>query len=98
MKAATGLRDNQRDAWVWVIAAKKAIVFLKAIRPFIIRDAVREKIDCAIEFQDGKRMDVSHMKYEDRYAYAENQWVAYWYMCHLNRRGRRDSGVRRKPS
>lgn len=87
MKPATGLGPNRKPAWVWVIAANKAIVFLKAILPFVVRDAVREKIAHAINFQAQKRKDVKSMSADERYTYAEDQWNAYWWMAELNKRG-----------
>jgi hypothetical protein len=96
MRPATGLREDQRDAWVWVIAARRAIAFLEQIKPFVVRDAVREKISVAIDFQQQKRNDVRLLSYEDRYSYAEQQWNAYWWMRVLNKRGRQD-GARMPP-
>lgn len=89
MKAATGLRPEQRDAWVWVIAAGVAVDFLRAIRPFVVRDAVRAKIDHGLEFQAQKSKRVRFMSDLERYNYAQEQWNAHWWMCHLNERGRR---------
>lgn len=88
MKAATGLRPEQRDAWVWVIAAQRASVFIRLIRPFVVRDAVRDKIDHALAFQDQKRRNVRWMGDAERYTYAEDQWNSHWWMCELNKRGR----------
>ena len=87
MKEATGLRVRQRPAWVWVTAAHKAVRFLEAIRPYVVRDAVRDKIDHALAFQQQKRNDVRWMSDSERYAYAEEQWNSYWWMCRLNQRG-----------
>lgn len=95
MKAATGLQPNHREAWVWVIAARQAIAFLRELRPFIVRDAVREKIDHAIAFQEQKRNGVRWMEPAERYAYAEDQWNAYWWMAELNKRGVNASQHRR---
>lgn len=79
---------NRRDAWMWVIASQKAAAFLRQIRPYLVRDAVRAKIDHALAFQEQKRFDVKHLNDAERYAYAEEQWNSYWWMGVLNTRGR----------
>jgi hypothetical protein len=85
MKPATGLRPNQRPAWVWVLAARRAMVFLLAIEPYIVRKAVREKITHGVAFQLAK---TSKRPDNRSYEYAEQQWCAYWWMAELNKRGR----------
>lgn len=96
MKAATGLKPQQRQAWVWVIAARQAIRFLQAIRPFVVRDKVREKIGHAIAFQEQKRADTRRMTDQERYAYAEDQWISYWWMAELNKRGNPNANQHRR--
>lgn len=88
MKAATGLDPTrQRPAWVWCIAARKAADFLAAIRPFVVRDKVRVKIDHGIYFQGQKKPYNAKRTAQEAYDYAEDQWCAYWWMCELNTRG-----------
>lgn len=86
-KPATGLRRDQKPAWVWVIAATKAIRFLREIEPFIVRDKVREKITHACWFQSQKRTDTRTISEEEKEEYRADQWNAYWWMAHLNTRG-----------
>lgn len=98
MKPVRGLRPDQKDAWTWVIAARKAATFLEEIRPYIVRDAVRARIEHGLDFQ-GQKRNAKHLGDEaDRYAYAETQWNAYWWMCHLNQRGRPQAGQHRRRS
>ena len=75
---------RKRQAWRWQIGATKAAAFLVAIRPFVVRDAMREKIDYALAFQAQKRAGVSSDEY------CEQQWIAYWWMGKLNQRGVRE--------
>lgn len=84
-RAATGLKDTQRDAWVWLVAARRAAAFLEDIRPFIVRDKVKSRIDLGLQFQRGKEGGGGKPRSEQ---YAEDQWNAYWRMCELNTRGR----------
>lgn len=86
-------KPNHRPAWMWVIAAHKAVEFLRAIRPYVVRRRVIERIDHGLYFQAQKRMDVRSMTARERYEYAEAQWAAYWWMCHLNERGVRPEQV-----
>ena len=88
MKVVTGMRPEQKTAWFWVLAAKKAAAFLEQIVPYIVRDAMREKIRIGLDFQAGKSSRARWMTESERYAYAEQQWNAYWWMGHLNERGR----------
>lgn len=83
-KAATGLRPEQRPAWVWVIAARQAAAFLEAIRPFVRSTRVRTKIAYGLEFQAQKLSGLACRTQ----AYCEVQWNAYWWMAELNARGR----------
>lgn len=88
LRPASGLHGNCRPAWVWVIPARRAAVFLRAIRPFIVRSRVRERIDYALQFQDQKRSDTHTMSEEEREAYRQVQWESHWWMAELNKRGR----------
>jgi len=83
-KSATGLRPDQRPAWVWVIAARKAAAFLEAIRPFVICGRVETKIAHGLAFQ-AQKWRGSGCRSEE---YREAQWIAYWWMAELNARGR----------
>lgn len=84
MKSAAGLRPDQRPAWVWVYAARKAAAFLAAIRPFIVRDIVKERIDCALRFQAGKSKPGATRVTDE---YRAEQFAAYLWMKELNVRG-----------
>lgn len=85
MKRATGLDPSrQRPAWVWVVAARRAVAFLSAIRPFVVRDLVRARIDHGLAFQAEKSASPLVNR---SVAYAEQQWIAYWWMRELNARG-----------
>lgn len=89
VKSAGTPKGNRRDAWVWLIASKRAIAFLESIKPFIVRDAVRAKIDHVCAFQSQKQPGSFRWRPEsERLEYAMDQWNAHWWMCELNRRGR----------
>ena len=89
MQKASGLDPTrQREAWVWNVAARKVAAFLAAIMPFVVRDAVLERIAHGLTFQAGKRSSHEARTLE----YIEQQWNAYWWMCELNTRG-----VRKEP-
>lgn len=94
MKPARGLRPDQRPAWVWVIAARQAMAFLMAIEPYIVRRAVREKIEHGVTFQLEKSSRTPENRSEE---YAERQWNAYWWMGVLNTRGVAAIEHRRRP-
>lgn len=84
MKKSTGLDlTRQRQGWVWLIAATKAAAFLTAIRPFVVRRRMIDRIDHALAFQAGKR----HGRANRSLGYIADQWAAYWWMCELNQRG-----------
>jgi hypothetical protein len=90
-KPAGGLDPTrQRPAWVWVIAARKAADFLTTIRPFIVRNKVKERIEHALWFQSQKRHGTGC--FDD--AYKQEQWEAYMWMCELNWRGVRPDAPR----
>lgn len=95
LRPATGLRPDQRDAWVWVTAARKAAAFLRAIEPFIVTDRVKEKIRVGLQFQDGKWAPGTgrYRSPEERRQYHEEQFNAWLWMKELNVRGRREARV-----
>lgn len=82
-KAATGLTDRQRPAWVWTIAALRAMAFLGTIEPFVITDRMRERIAAARWWQEIK---AKHWRYRTEADYEESFNCWHW-MGHLNRRG-----------
>ena len=82
-KSATGLRPDQRPAWVWVIAARQAAAFLEAIRPHVVCDRVKRKLEHGLTFQAQKRVGGNYSE-----EYRADQWNAYWWMAELNVRGR----------
>lgn len=82
-KPATGLRSGQRPAFVWVIAALKALSFLEEIEPYVVTHRMRERIRTARWWQTIK---AKHWRYrtEDDFEESFNCW--HW-MAELNRRG-----------
>jgi len=90
-RLATGLRPEQNPALVWLVAARQAAAFLEAIQPYVLSSRVQNKISVALEFQAQKR-NSKHLRSDEREAYHEAQWNAYWWMGQLNSRGaqRRD--------
>lgn len=88
LRRATGLRDDQRPAYLWVIAARRAARFLLAIQPYIVRTHVRARIEHCLWFQGQKRAGAGGVRGQAQFDYAEQQWNAYWWMCELNQRGR----------
>lgn len=86
LKPATGLRPDQRPAWVWVIAARRAAAFLRDVAPFIQTTRVAGKIKVGLEFQDGKSRCHAVCRAP---SYAMDQFASYLYMRELNVRGRR---------
>ena len=72
---------NRKKYWRWRCASSKAAKFLRDIRPFIVSDLVREKIDVGLAFQDQKESRRSDE------TYRQTQWEAYWWMAELNTRG-----------
>lgn len=85
MKPATGLRPEQRPAWVWVIAARRAAAFLSQIQPYLQTDRVREKARVGLEFQQGKCYGRGYRLTDE---YRVEQFNAYLWMKELNVRGR----------
>lgn len=74
-------RGRRRAYWRWRTASRQAAAFLRDIRPFVITDRVKGRIDHGVAFQEQKRPTCST---ED---YREAQWAAYWWMAELNLRG-----------
>lgn len=82
-KPATGLRENQRPATVWTIAARQALAFLDEIEPFVVSDRMKERIATARWFQEIKSKHWTARTDED---YAE-AFHCYLWMAELNFRG-----------
>lgn len=55
LRKATGMRPDQRQAWVWVATARQAMRFLEAIEPWIESERNRARIELAREFQAGAK-------------------------------------------
>jgi hypothetical protein len=82
MKPVGGLRSDQRPAWAWCIAARKAAAFLSEIRPFVVTTRMKKRIALAVEFQQQKSK-CSRVSDE----YRCDQWIYYVQMRELNLRG-----------
>lgn len=82
-KPATGLQPNQRQAYVWTIAARKALAFLEQIEPHVVTTRMRDRIETARWWQ---RIKAKHWSYrtEDDF---EQSFNCYLWMGELNRRG-----------
>lgn len=82
-KPATGLRANQRPAFVWTIAALQALAFLELIEPFVVTERMRERIATARWWQQIK---AKHWRYRTEADYEESFNCFHW-MRELNARG-----------
>lgn len=82
-KPATGLRPNQRPAFVWVIAARQALSFLEEIEPYVVTLRMRERIETARWWQEIKAKHWSRRTEED----AEESFNCWHWMRELNARG-----------
>lgn len=82
-KPATGLGPRQKPAWVWCIAARRALAFLGQIEPYVITDRMRERIATARWWQQIKSKPWQYRTEAD-YEESFNCW--HW-MAELNRRG-----------
>lgn len=82
-KPATGLRPEQRQAYVWTIAANQALAFLEAIEPYVVTTRMRERIAMARRWQALKA--VPWRQRDD--AWAEAHFNDYLWAAELNRRG-----------
>jgi len=79
-KPATGLRENQRPAMVWVIASLRALAFLEQIEPFVVTTRMRERIKTARWWQGIK---AKHWRYRTEADYEEAFNCFHW-MKELN--------------
>jgi hypothetical protein len=82
-KPATGLRPDQRPAFVWTIAARRALEFLDAIAPYVVSERMRERIATARWWQEIK---AKHWRYRVEADYEEAFNCFHW-MRELNARG-----------
>jgi hypothetical protein len=82
-KPATGLRPDQRPAWVWTIAARRALAFLEQIEPFVVSWRMHERIETARWWQ---RIKSKHWRYRTEADFEESFACWHW-MAHLNARG-----------
>lgn len=82
-KPATGLRANQRPAFVWSIAARRALAMLDEIEPYVVTERMRERILTARWWQEIK---AKHWRYRTNADYEEGFNCFHW-MKYLNRRG-----------
>lgn len=82
-KPATGLRPEQRPAFVWTIAARRALAFLEAIEPYAVSDRMRERIETARWWQQ-----IKSKHWRDRFEPDfEESFNCYHWMRALNKRG-----------
>jgi hypothetical protein len=95
MKPVAGGGPRRKQAWMWVIAARRAMAFLMAIEPYVVRAAVRERIEFAVTFQLEKTPIAAENRTDQ---YAELQWNAYWWMAELNKRGVQVEEQHRRPA
>jgi hypothetical protein len=86
IRAATGMRPDQRQAYVWTAAANAALRFLLDIEPFIMSARNRERIALAREFQEGARPGGRIPPDEDE-VYRGWRFGCWLRMRRLNRRG-----------
>lgn len=84
MKSVSGLRVDQRQAWRWVVASRRAASFIAAIRPFLQTRRVIEKADFGLSFQRQKTSAHAVCRSDE---YREQQFNAYLWMKELNVRG-----------
>lgn len=81
LKRASVASAHHRQGWVWTIAARRAALFLRSIRPYVVGERTRAKIDFALSFQEQKRISARSEEYR------QAQWEWYWWMAHLNQHG-----------
>jgi hypothetical protein len=77
-------KENHKQSWAWVVATRQAAVFLRRIRPYLIRSRVRRRADVAIQFQEQKRPLGQLSVRED---YLKRQFAFYECMKRLNQKG-----------
>ena len=82
IRAATGLRPDQRGAWVWLLAARQAAAFLERIQPFLVTTRNRLRCQVGLRFQAQK---VHRLRQGPDY--RQEQWEAFMLMKELNVRG-----------
>lgn len=84
LRPASGLRPDQRPAWVWLVAANKATEFIEEVYPYVITTRVKDKMKLGLAFQKQK----SNSPLVNRsLPYKETQKELYLLMKDLNRRG-----------
>lgn len=91
-KPATGLREGQRPAWVWTIACRQALAFLREIAPYVITWRMRERIQTATWWQEIK---AKHHAYRTETDYEEAFNCFHW-MGELNARGVRPTAAQHR--
>lgn len=74
---------RRRAVWRWRLAARQAVPFLEAIRPYLVSVKYRDRVDHALAFQAQKIATRANRSE----AYRQAQWEAYWWMAELNVRG-----------
>lgn len=94
IKPATGMRPDQRPAWVWTVAALRAVAFLRQIRQYVRSPRVLAKLDLAVQFQAQKRSSRANRLPD----YTRRQWEYYERMRSLNVRGLKDPTATRPRS
>jgi hypothetical protein len=82
VRAATGLRPDQRPAWVWVRHGVQAAAFLRDVEPYLRSARVRAKFHLGLEYQRQKVLGGNQ-----GLAYRERQGRYHLEMKALNRRG-----------
>jgi len=83
MKPATGLRPDQKPAWVWNVAARKAEVFLVAVLPYL-GERMWTRAQWGLMFQAQKTRDQTINRTA---TYIQRQWSFYDAMKVMNKRG-----------
>lgn len=82
-RPATGLRANQRPAWVWVLSVNRALAFLTSIEPYVITDRMKDRI-CAARWWQEIKSKPWQRRTESDFEESFNCW--HW-MKELNTRG-----------
>ncbi len=75
---------GRRPAWVWRIAARRALAFLEEVEPFVISGRMRERIATARWWQQLKAKHWSHRREADR----QEAFECWLWMAELNGRGK----------
>lgn len=66
---------NRQDSWRWEVNSRKALIFLLAIRPFLVVKA--EEVDLAIEFQNQK-LRPGHKYSDQKQSGMSDQGASYY--------------------